>query len=129
MRKSWNPGWAVTVVRATRLGPANNVPAHQGGPVNQVDQVRVTGDKLATLTATGQYVAPQGSSTNTWKFQLYKIGEQWRIHNPPHRLLLTEPDFERVYAPRNLYFVASRSRTLVPDPVFVPLQATFADLA
>jgi hypothetical protein len=91
--------------------------------------VNVTGEKLATLTATGQYLGTQGPTTSRHQFQLEKTGGQWRIENPPSRLLLAEPDFQRVYAPRNLYYVASSARALVPDPVFVPLQATPADLA
>ena len=126
-RKSWKPSWAVTVVRATTVGLVGNIPAHQAGPGYQTARVKVTGERLATLTATGQYVGAQGSSS--YKFQLYKIGGQWRIEDPPSRLLLTEPDFKRVYAPRNLYYTAIRARALVPDPVFVPLQATFVDLA
>jgi hypothetical protein len=89
--------------------------------------VKATGEKLAALTNTGQYVGTTGSSTST--FQLFKIHGQWRIENPPGQLLLTQPDFKRVYAPRNLYFLAGPSPALVPDPVFVPLQASYADLA
>lgn len=125
VRSSWNPGWAVTVVGTTpKLGRA--VLAKQAGPYNQLEEVKATGEKLATLTATGQYVGTQGAST--YPFRLYQIGGQWRIENPPPQLLLTEPDFKRVYAPRNLYFLGP-SRALVPDPVFVPLQATYVDLA
>ena len=127
VRSSWNPGWAVTVVGATpKLGRA--VLTRQAGPYNQMEEVKATGEKLATLTATGQYVGTQGSSTYPYPFHLYQIGGQWRIENPPRQLLLTEPDFKRVYAPRNLYFLGP-SRALVPDPVFVPLQATYVDLA
>ncbi len=125
-RSSWNPGWAVTVVGSTRVGPAITYP-HQAGPNSELEQVKATGEKLATLTATGQYVGSQGASDHT--FQLYKIRGQWRIENPPGQLLLTESDFKRVYAPRNLYYLADPSRVLVPDPVFVPLQATFVNLA
>jgi Lipoprotein LpqB beta-propeller domain/Sporulation and spore germination len=125
---SWNPGGAVTVVGTSLRVSAFAYP-HQAGPFNEVSQVKTSGEKLATLTATGQYVGSQGSSTHT--FQLSKVHGQWRIENPPGQLLLTEPDFKRVYAPRNLYFLAdsSPSRALVPDPVFVPLQATYLGLA
>lgn len=130
VRKTWDPGWAVTVVARTRLRPSHNVPAHQAGSPSQVEEVTATGEKLASLTGTGQYVGTQGGSTSTsYTFQLFRSGGQWRIENPPKRLLLTEPDFKSVYAPRNLYYLAPRARALVPDPVFVPLQATSVDLA
>lgn len=126
-RGSWNPGGAVTVVQATQLGRPL-VLRHPAVPVNQTAQVTATGDTLATLTASGQYVGAQQQSTS-YTFHLFKIGGQWRIENPPSRLLLTEPDFKLVYASRNLYYVAPGARALVPDPVFVPLQATSATLA
>jgi hypothetical protein len=129
-RKSWNPGWAVTVVGAPKVGKAVNLAPHSGAPYSQEEQVTATGEKLATLTNTGQYRGTTGSST--YSFHLFRIAGQWRIDNPPSRLLLTESDFERVYAPRNLYYLASPAPprgALVPDPVFVPQQATSATLA
>jgi hypothetical protein len=127
-RQSWSPGWAVTVVGAPKVGKAVNLAPHSGAPYSQEEQVTATGEKLATLTNTGQYHGTTGSST--YQFHLFRIAGQWRIDNPPSHLLLTEPDFEHVYAPRNLYYVASPApQTLVPDPVFVPLQATTATLA
>jgi len=126
-RESWNPGWAVTVVGAPKVGRAVNLAPQAGAPYNQEEQVTATGEKLATLTNNGLYRGTTGSST--YSFHLFKINGQWRIDNPPHRLLLTEPDFKRVYAPRNLYYVAGAAQALVPEPVFVPLQATSATLA
>jgi hypothetical protein len=127
-RQSWKPGWAVTVVGAPKVGRAVNLAPQAGAPYNQEEQVTATGEKLATLTNTGQYRGTTGSST--YSFHLFRIAGQWRIDNPPSHLLLTKPDFEHVYAPRNLYYVASPApQALVPDPVFVPLQATTAALA
>jgi hypothetical protein len=136
-RRTWNPGWAVTVVGAPKVGPSVNLAPHSGAPYSQEQQVNVTGEKLATLTDTGQYRGNTGqhrgaAGSSTYSFRLFKIAGQWRIDNPPGRLLLTDSDFKRVYAPRNLYYVASpspASQRLVPDPVFVPLQATSAALA
>ena len=125
-RLKWRPGWAVTVVGAPKVGQAVSLAPHSGAPYNQEQRVSATGEKLATLSDNGQYRGTTGSSR--YSFRLFKIAGQWRIDNPPSRLLLTEPDFKRVYAPRNLYYLAS-SQSLVPDPVFVPLQATTAALA
>jgi hypothetical protein len=126
---SWNPGWAVTVVgTALTLGKALPLP-HQAGLVNEMQEVRATGEQVATLTKTGQYLGTQGKVSKTYLFQLYKFSGQWRIENPPGQLLLTEPDFQRVYQPRNLYFLTHPGQALMPDPVFVPLQATSAELA
>jgi hypothetical protein len=126
-QNAWSPGWAITVVGTT---PSLSPPVaygHQAGLYTLVNTVKATGEKLATLTATGQYRGSQGSST--YWFQLAKVRGQWRILNPPRQLLLTQSDFKRVYAPRNLYYLADPSPVLVPDPVYVPLQATNVDLA
>jgi Lipoprotein LpqB beta-propeller domain/Sporulation and spore germination len=126
-RHTWKPGWAVTVVGAPRVGQAIKFAHNVGVPNNQGEKVPVTGEELATLSDTGQYRFTTGSST--YPFRLFRVAGEWRIDNPPSRLLLTESDFKRVYAPRNLYYVASPTQALVPDPVFVPLQATSATLA
>ena len=57
-----------------------------------------------------------------------KVNGQWRIVDPPQRRLLSKSAFLRVYQPRNLYFFGAGG-VLVPDPVFVPLQATTTGLA
>ena len=126
-RRTWDPGWAVTVVGAPKVGQAIKFAHNVGVPNNQGEKVPVTGEKLATLSDRGQYRGTTGSST--YSFRLFKIAGEWRIDNPPSRLLLTESDFKRVYTPRNLYYLAKGDQALVPDPVFVPLQATSATLA
>ena len=135
--RTWNPGWAVTVVSKPIFRP-NPLPLHiTGQTANQMQEYLVSGQELATLTASGQELIPPPSAKQVIGFplKLIRINGQWRIVNPPRRLLLSKSDFLRVYQPRNLYFFASPggtntgSGTLVPDPVFVPLQATATDLA
>ena len=50
-------------------------------------------------------------------------------HPARSQLLLTQSDFQRVYQSRDLYFLTQSGDTLVPDPVFVPQQATNTELA
>jgi hypothetical protein len=129
-QQTWNPGWQVQVVTAPlQVGPAQPI-AHQAGPYGEteIDQVRATGEELASLTQSGQYVGAQEKVSRSFTFVLTKINGQWRIANPPQQLLLSQPDFQRVYVPQNLYFLADGGRTLVPDPVFVPLDATSVNL-
>lgn len=131
-QRTWNPGWAVNVFSGMTTGPpvsyAKQFAASQPGGNTRVVVV-VTGLRVATLTATGQSLVSSGSPKQTYPFTLIKNNGQWRIINPPPYLLLTQPDFQRVYQPRNLYFLAGSGRTLVPDPVFVPQQDTNAQLA
>jgi hypothetical protein len=119
--RAWRPSWAATVVGAT-VSPTvvslNNVPDEPQGA-----SVQISGQSLATLTASGQYLPAPGTQPSSLYLGLEKIAGQWRISQLPSRtsLILTQPAFQRDYVPRNLYFFGP-SGTLVPDPVFVPQQ-------
>jgi Lipoprotein LpqB beta-propeller domain/Sporulation and spore germination len=127
---NWKPGWAVTVVSTTRTSNAQPIRRQVSGQVQELAQVKVTGLPVATLTGTGLYLASPGSSSESYDYSVAKINGQWRIDNlPKSQLLLTETDFDQVYQPRDLYFLTPSGRTLVPDPVFVPQQATTTELA
>ena len=129
-QRKWRPGWAVTVVSGalttTTAPPSLRQPSGQSAEA----RVKVTGLPVATLTDTGQYLVSSGSSSQSYDYSLLKINGQWRIDTlPTSQLLLTQADFQRVYQPRDLYFLTQSGRTLVPDPVFVPQQATNTELA
>ena len=128
--RTWNPGWAVTVVSGP-IAPQLLLPKYINKPANnpRVTSVGVTGVQLASISANGQYQQVVSGPPRTIKFSLTKVNGQWRITDPPNRLLLSNSEFHRVYQPRNLYYFDSTSKTLIPDPVFVPLQATSTDLA
>jgi Lipoprotein LpqB beta-propeller domain/Sporulation and spore germination len=133
-QRKWKPGWAVTVVSGipTTSTAARSFRQPLSGQQQQEeeDEVRVTGLPVATLTDAGQYLVSSGSSSQSYDYSLLKINGQWRIDTlPPSQLLLTQADFQRVYQPRDLYFLTQSARTLVPDPVFVPQQATNTELA
>ena len=127
--QNWKPGWAVTVVSQPTVKQPRGIPRLTGQSSSSTATVEVSGQELATLTASGQYQVPPASVKQRISFALRKIGGQWRIIDPPRRLILSKSDFLRVYQPRNLYFFAASRGTLIPDPVFVPLQATTTDLA
>jgi hypothetical protein len=131
-QRSWQPGWAVTVVSS--MTAASVLPTRRqiasGQQPSAIATVLVKGLRVATLTSTGQSAsATPAKPTVSFSFSLRQINEQWRIMNPPPYLLLNQDDFQNVYQPRNIYFLAGSGQTLVPDPVFVPQQDTNADLA
>jgi Lipoprotein LpqB beta-propeller domain/Sporulation and spore germination len=129
-QRNWKPGWAVTVVSTTKTSSAPAIRRQVAGQLQELAQVKVTGLPVATLTDTGLYLASPGSSSESYHYSLAKINGQWRIDSlPKSQLLLTETDFDQVYQPRDLYFLTPSGRTLVPDPVFVPQQATTTELA
>jgi hypothetical protein len=127
---AWQPGWAVTVVSGPPVtSPAPPLPRSVSN--EKLERVKVTGQPVATITGSGQYQVYSGSSTESYYFSLLNIGGQWRIDGLPkwQGMLLTEADFQHVYQPRDLYFLSQLGNRLVPDPVFVPQQATNTELA
>jgi hypothetical protein len=130
-QKTWNPRWAVSIVSSLKVSQPVNLPkqvaASQLGA--EPARVSVTTLRVGTLTENGQPVTSSGPPGQTFNFTLAKFGGQWRISHPPPTLLLTPDAFQRVYQPRNLYFLAGSGRTLVPDPVFVPEPDTTTQLA
>lgn len=131
----WHPnGFAAVVIGpqpAITLNPCRCRPPQPPTEQNEgMATVQVKDDQLATVTSGGQYEASPEGDTYTWNFQLRKVGGQWRITGAvPSPPPLYEPDFHRAYLPRELYFVSADGKSLVPDPVFVPLQATAVDVA
>jgi hypothetical protein len=133
--KSWDPsGFAATVIAPnptiTVVKPSVKVPPQAQQSEADSAEVQLTDQVLATVGSGGQYLPVSGQGPRTWTFQLSKEPGGWRITSgEPDPPLLYQPDFERVYLPRDLYFVAARDNTLVPSPVFVPVQATAVDVA
>jgi Lipoprotein LpqB beta-propeller domain/Sporulation and spore germination len=129
-QRKWQPGWAVTVVSKPPTTSTAPPSLHQPLGQPQQSRVKVTGLPVATLTDTGQYLVSSASSSQSYYYNLTKVNGQWRIDTLPRtQLLLTQADFLRVYQPRDLYFLTPSGRTLVPDPVFVPQEATNTELA
>ena len=132
LRSQWHPGQEPVAVisGASSLSEVSYKQGHITGQAPTVDKVQFTGEYLATLSQTGQYQYASGkNSLYVFDLELTKSG--WLIDKLPSpggvaSLLLTESDFEDVYAPRNLFFFArpAASQTpnvLVPDPVYAPL--------
>jgi hypothetical protein len=130
-QRSWQPGWAVTVVSTLTTTSVKLLPRPVTNQSQLLAGVKATGLPVATISGSGQYQAYSGSSSQSYPFTLIRTPNgQWRIDKlPTSQLLLTQADFQHVYQPRDLYFLSQSGRTLVPDPVFVPQQATNTDLA
>jgi hypothetical protein len=130
-QRSWQPGWAVTVVSSLKTTTAPLLPRSVINQSQQIQAVKAIGLPVATISGSGQYQAYSGSSSQSYPFTLIRTPDgQWRIDKlPTSQLLLTQADFQHVYQPRNLYFLSQLGRSLVPDPVFVPQQATNTALA
>ena len=101
--------------------------AKKGAPPPPVT-VEVNGPIQAILsTKDGTYAVPSASGPNSSTpqyFTLVKTGGEWRISAAPSVLMLTQTQFADDYDLRNLYFFDPTYHYLVPDPVYVPVQAS-----
>ena len=122
--RRWNPNWSATVYSN---GPSVTQTVF---PAKNQAQVTVTGNVQAILTGYGSYAITQAKEQGvTPTFSLVKNNNgQWRISYAPPELLLTSELFKDDYQLRNLYFFDPTGKFLVPDPVYVPLEATPSDL-
>jgi hypothetical protein len=128
--RAWTPNWSARVYSS---GPNVGEAAFTGTGSGRVATVTVGGSVQAFLSGTGGYLAPSASATGGAPggppiFRLQKVGDQWRISKAPSYLVLTSYSFQYDYQLRNLYFFDPTTSDLVPDPVYVPLQATTASL-
>jgi hypothetical protein len=133
-RAIWRPA-QVTIVSGPSIVPVTYQPhirPYELAPTSEMKIVDLTGQRRATLTTSGQYLDKPGPST--YKFGLAHINGVWLIaHLPaPRALLLTASDFQWAYQARNLFFFSTAlgplASSLVPDPVYAPLQSASSAL-
>jgi len=135
----WDPGWAATVIASPAV-TEHSLPTQLSTGSPRIAQVTVTGSYTASMTTEAEYAAGNLVATprpDTFSFALIEIGGKWRIENifldgkqQPTLLLLAQPDFERDYQPRDLYYFrtgippgGSFAGSLIPEPVYIPLRA------
>ena len=110
-------------------GPNVDTPSVKATSRRQTATVTIQGHIQANLSGNGSYaVASASEPSDLPVFDLVNSAGQWRISVVPDQLLLTEDSFANDYQLRNLYFFDPQTHYLVPDPVYVPLQATPAQL-
>jgi hypothetical protein len=143
--KDWDPSWSAYVYQ-TR--PSVGDPDYQaaapvhGAASGKAGKAGKQGPKAATVEVSGKiqailsshdgtYAVPSASGSNgsgPLPFTLVNTDGQWRISVAPQELLLTPTQFADDYQLRNLYFFDPNYNYLVPDPVYVPLQASASTL-
>ncbi len=86
------------------------------GPV-----VRLDLEDTATLDQRGRWLGRQGD--RTYRLRVVREDGEWRIDNPPDRLIIPQTHFETRFAQYHLYFFDKTAQVLVPEPVYVPTGA------
>ena len=150
--KNWDPSLATTYVYQDQPNVSNSVPTPaaaqpsaaagktgNGGKKGKTAKrppptvtVVVSGKIQAILSPRrGTYAVSSASGSNSsgpQNFTLQKTDDGWRISASPNALLLTQAQFADDYDLTDLYFFDPNFRYLVPDPVYVPLQASASTL-
>jgi hypothetical protein len=80
--------------------------------------VVVTGELVGTIDRRGGFTVG-GQEVYSREFRLEQVDGEWRISDPPDGLLMLEPDFERLYERRELYFLDPTGQRIVPDPRYL----------
>jgi hypothetical protein len=76
---------------------------------------------IGTIDDRGSWTpAKQGDKVDV-SFHLTKVDEQLRVSNAPDGAYLGSNQFESRLVARSLYFLTPDRQTLVPDPVFLPI--------
>jgi hypothetical protein len=116
-RSEWDPGTSTTI--------------YDKGDVSYERQpggsIRVTATEVARIGADDRYERVPPDTVVARTFPLTKVDRQWRIAGAGDGLLLSTTDLDVSFRQFNLYFLAPRTTTVVPDPVLLP--ATLPGLA
>ena len=113
---SWHPGPGVVILTGT---PTVTSLGRLNGPEGGA-QVQVSGQELATLNSSGQYIpAARGVPAPSEAFTLQSENGTYKIARLPSAgssLLITSALFHLVYAPRNLYYYGLRDTSCCLTP-------------
>jgi hypothetical protein len=76
---------------------------------------------VAELDSRGTWLGdPTHGRGRDYRLRLVKENGQWRIQNPPDRLLIPRAHFDARYQQYLLYFPEESGQVLVPEPVYAP---------
>jgi hypothetical protein len=85
------------------------------------DDVRLRLDDTVALDGRGSWLGRGGD--RAYRLHLTRENGQWRISDPPNRLLIPLSHFESRFNQYFLYFFDKSGEILVPEPVYVPTGA------
>ena len=107
--RSWVPERGTVVYGSQQLvdGPHGTVALRLGDVVELDSRGTWQGD-------------PTGGRGVTYRLRLVKEGGEWRVANPPDRLLIPRPHFDTRYEQYFLYFPDPSGQVMVPEPVYLP---------
>jgi hypothetical protein len=81
----------------------------------KADAVTLTANPVGAVDPRGVFTVA-GTGVFTRQFNLAQVDDEWRITDPPDGLIILEPDFERLYVARDVFFIDPTEQRVVPDP-------------
>ncbi len=85
------------------------------------DDVKLELTDTVRLDGRGSWLGRKGDASYT--LTLVRVDGQWRITDPPNRLIIPSGHFETRFTQYFLYFFDKSGEVLVPEPVYVPTGA------
>ena len=85
------------------------------------DDVRLHLTDTVALDERGSWLGDRGDAS--YQMHLVREDGQWRISNPPDRLIIPSGHFESRFSQYFLHFFDKTGQVLVPEPVYVPTGA------
>jgi spore germination protein GerM len=116
----------MTPEAAAAWKPESKLSVYDQTSVTAVSQISSTAVQLkapliGTIDDRGSWTpAKQGAVVNV-VFNLAEVDGQRRVSNPPDGAFLGSNQFESRLTARSLYFLTPDRKTVVPDPVFLPI--------
>ncbi|MEV6413070.1 LpqB family beta-propeller domain-containing protein [Kribbella sp. NPDC051718] len=75
---------------------------------------------IATIDSRGSWAPAPSDTQLDFAFDLTKVGDQWRVANPPPGVFLGSNQLVPRLTPYALYFFNPSKHLMVPDPVYLP---------
>lgn len=98
-----------------------------GSHVSSSPRVSVELEAAGWIDERGVWRGGLAASQAILDFELTRAEGEWRISSAPNALVVEKDWFLTHFARSNLYYVEPTGRTLVPEPVFAPKGASYAN--
>ncbi len=87
----------------------------------EANSLTFAGPEVGTIDSQGHYQATVTASTLLESYSVIRVNGEWRISSLADGVALSESDVARAFRQLNVYFLTPSKRTLVPDPVYLPV--------
>jgi len=87
----------------------------------EANSLTFAGPLVGTIDDQGHYQAAVAASTLMESYSVTRVNGEWRISSLDDGIALSESDVARAFRRSNIYFLAPSKKTLVPDPVYLPV--------